>query len=982
MTLVCWLWALGLTATRVVPPPSVVPADDTRAAAYYQNVGDCFASWGCFEAAIPNYEKSLSRQADRASARLGLARALLGRGMGLPALEQVKAVLAKDGANLAAQTLFAQLVLQAGQPREAERSASAVLAKRPGDREARQVLALSLLAQKRYGEAEKALATALRTNPDDPTPHKLLGQLYLLQQQPAQAIKALRKYVDQRPSDLQVVVVLADLYAAHGYEAEAVELGRQLVAQEPRNPRLMLGLAGLLVRIRQPAAAAAVFARVLPLTTDPRLLLPALGFLAPYQASQQRFAAAVGYAQRLVELQPNLLPPRLMVLQFAVRGSLWGAALGAARALVALQPEHVGFRMQLFDICLRSRSWATARRVALELVRRWPDRPQLAGPLAQGFLAHGRLTEAVSFLEAAAGSDPRLRPLRYLLFQIYRRLGRDQAAIALLEALHRSDPNDPIPRHELSAVAFRAGRWERVVELLSPLIERRQISPDAAYALAWSCERTGLYPQAAAIFERIAVGSRQPLLYLNVVRQYEKMGNQVAAASLCRRLLSSYPKHVPTLIAYGRALGNSNDFEGASRVFQQVLGLAPGNPLALRSLGLAAQQQGRLSEAYDWYRQLAAADPRNGTALLEAGDMQAAQQQLDAAIATWLEGLQRQPNSAALHARLGDAYAAQGKWAEAVAEYTAAVQRDVASNANRLALAEATAQAGRPAEARRWYRELLDRLPESNYLYQQWLGTFAAEGQGALGLESGLQLLGQRPHSAALGEAVVSAAQAAGELPLLGRRVDELLTRRPTRSLRDTQGLATGVNGGDALGYYRELAQQQPGDALWQRRLGTVAEAAGDLPAALRAYEQAVRLSPRDVGATSGLARQQQAIGADERAQATLRRLLALNPQSPTAYLELVRAYDQDGAAAEARAGLLAMLNSPPLPGRQPAATNNAVLTAYGLACELSDRPDEAADAYRRALQLSAFDLAASSGLRRVTRRAGQRRLTVPGSER
>lgn len=953
-----------------VPPESIIPANAQQAARYYQQTGDALASWGAMEAALRNYRKALEKDPKSSTVRLHTARAMASMGLVLPALQQVQVVLKAEPQDRDAGILYSQLVLQSGKAREAELAVRPVVERHANDAEAHRVLGITLFAQKKLPAAAEQFRLAARSNPEDAEAYKLLAQAQLAQEQTAEAVVTLQKYLTLRPGDLQVALIMADVLVSLGRHAEALALGLRLVKAQPDNPQLMMGLASELMRAGRRDEAASFYVKVLQLTKDPRMLLPAANFLAEYSAMKRRYGDAAGYLRRVIALQPALLPPRLMLVRMYTLAGNWGAAAGAARAVAALNPANLGLRMQVFDLQLRAGLNSAAAQTADAIVRRWPADPGVAQTLAGGLVRAGQASRALRLLEQARRRFPQVRPLGYLLYQLYRTLGRHEAAVGLLEALLKATPDDPLVRHELAGEAFEKQRYERVVDLLEPLARRNMVAPDAIFALAWSLEKAGRHLDAAGLYQGYAMGRNQPTLLLHVARQFEAIGDAESAMRVFKKILESEPKHVPTLVAMGRLLGNTGQFAEAAATFERVAAMQPDNPFVWRSLGLAYTALEMPLAAEAAYRQVARIDPGDDYAVAKVGQVQAEQHELDQAIETWLAGLQQHPDSAVLHRVLAEAYKVQGDYPEAIAHYTAAVRAEPADFTTLLAGAMANEQVGLFGEARAWYRDLLEAGPETTFVYRRWLETFDDEGTPELGLQAGLQLLSRRPGSDLLADAVMEQAARTGQLGLLGSQLDRIL---PSKShepgWQDLQGrrlMATG-DLSSAATYYGQLSREAPADSRWRLRAGEVAAASGDLTAARRQFEAASRLNPQDPEPLRELTEAQIAAGRDDDAMLTLRRLMNLAPQDPAGFERLVRLYDEQGRVAVVRDGLRELMTAPPPRGKAEYRENPAILVAYGLACELAGQPVEAADAYQKALKLNSHQLTARLGLRRVT---------------
>lgn len=958
---------VALAGAKLVPPSSIVPRDRVAAAAYYEQIGDALASWGAYEAAIANYRSSLSRADDRPRAQLGLATCLVRASRPYEATGYVQAVLKRDPKNLDAQRLYSELILRSGRPDEAETRLRELVRRHQDDAASHRLLGLSLLAQRKPREAEVEFRTAARLNPNDAEAYDGLARTMLALDHKLAAMAALRKLIELRPQHLGALTMLAEMYVEAARYADALELGLRLVALEPNNPQFLLGVAQMYDRLQQSEKAVDFYRRAYPLVIEPDRLFACASRLAQHHYGKGEFAAAAGYLRRLIGLKPDFLPARMQLLQCYRLERNWSAAVGVARELVALKPGELGLRMQLFDLQLRAGNPAGAEASARTILARWPGQWQLYGQLAEGLFTAGYGGRAVAMLRQATQQFPEIRPLSYLLFELYGRLGRHDEAKALMRAVLRRDPNDVPARTELAAFAFQDQDYEQVVNLLQPLLENGRLRPDAAEALAWSYQWTGRHQQAWTIFERLAERSGDPLMMHNVARQAERLGQLDKVILIYKGILSKHPNHVPSLLGLGRAMANSGDIRGAVDIFAKVLEREPKHALALRNYALALYALGRDEEGDAAARRFAALYPDNPYALALAGDFKYDRGDTDAATAAWLEALQKQPTSSVLRRRLAQALEGRQRYAEAIAHYEAAARRESEDWFSRFRLTKLYERQGLFGEARRWWRDLADVLPDSRWVYRRWLATFNAEGDPALGLATGADLLARRPDNLALGDALVEYAAEDAGLPELRSRLDELLARRGHEpGLREVYGRALEALGGldDALAWYRGQSALEPIEPRWRRGVGRVWERQGQPDLAAEAYREASRLAPGDPASLEDLARVQIAAGASDDAMQTLRKLVALNPTDADALLRLVRLYADAGRLAEARDGLKRLTEDRRDPARH--ADNPAVWTVLGAANELLGDLPAALEAYRGALFLDRDNRVAGEALARL----------------
>lgn len=958
------LFALALVGARLLPPPVLVPDGKVAGAAYYEQIGHALASWSAYPAAEANYRASLERDPERPTARLSLARCLLSEGRPEDALREVQTVLKLDAQNHAANRMMGELALGAGRAREAEQILRRVVQRNHDDSIALRLLGFALLEQRRPSDAELEFRAAIHANQFEAAAYQGLAQALMLQNRGLAAMNTLRRLLEFRPGDLNTMAMLAELYVQANRYEDALEIGLALVSKQPDDPRFLLGAAQMLDRLQRPDMAAAFYRQAYPHLTQPEQVLGLANRLAQYYSSRGQFKTAAEYLRRVVQLKPALLPPRIQLAQSYALASDFTAAAGAMRSLTALQPNSLGFRMQLFEFQLRAKAYTAARATANTVLRRWPQRPELAGQLAEGLYGVGRRDDALQLLEDASRRAPKVRPLRYLQYQLLDSMGRTKQAEQTLTDLLKRFPDDVVARHELAALAYHRLDYARVIHLLEPLARVGRLQPDAAKALGWSFEFAGSYRQAWRIFEVMASRENDPLAMQNVARQAEHLGEWPVVQRIYQGILSDHPKHVPSLLGLGRALGNQGQVDQADVLFVRVIELAPKNALAWRNHAFALMATGRLDESMTAWQKLAELDPSNPYPVARQGDLELARRQTDEATKRWLDGLQQMPRSAVLHRRLADELAKLEHYPEAIGHYVAAARSESQDWSSRLELARLSEQSGLFSDARRWWRELIDIVPDTSYLYRRWLETFSADRTPDLGLDAGLDLLSMRGDSG-LAEALVDYAREQGRLADLSQRLRAQLAGVGPREAYGRALLAAGDDDA-ALAFYQRLAVDDPQVARWRASAAQVLEQRGRTDDALQAWREAAHLAPLDTNYLEALARCQLATGQVPAALGSIRRLAKLAPDETRGLERLARQAIDAGGAVALRDGLAKLVSGDPRGDAVELLDHAGLQAAYGLCCEQTGQLLKAAEAYHHALALNENIAAAQAGVRRL----------------
>ncbi|NBS59602.1 MAG: hypothetical protein EBS65_21695, partial [Betaproteobacteria bacterium] len=96
-----------------------------------------------------------------------------------------------------------------------------------------------------------------------------------------------------------------------------------------------------------------------------------------------------------------------------------------------------------------------------------------------------------------------------------------------------------------------------------------------------------------------------------LANEFRKTGDLDLAIGLCEEHLAVQPSNMNGHVVYGQALFEAGRVADAQVTFGNAIALDPENLIALRHLGIIAQQNGEVEEARGWFARILDADPRN-----------------------------------------------------------------------------------------------------------------------------------------------------------------------------------------------------------------------------------------------------------------------------------------------------------------------------------------------------------------------------------
>ena len=296
-----------------------------------------------------------------------------------------------------------------------------------------------------------------------------------------------------------------------------------------------------------------------------------------------------------------------------------------------------------------------------------------------------------------------------------------------------------------------------------------------------------------------------------------------SAARRAELALKADPRHVPAHILLGNARAGMNDTAQAMRTIQEAINLDPSYAPAWTALGAVTFISGRKADAAAGFKKAVELAPTSIEARLALANYQWAIAAFPDAEKTLKSALQIDAQNAAAHRALALLYITTDRRGEAEPHFRALA----VDGAGRLALADYYMGVGRNADARR----LLEEIERS------------AEKSDAR--EARLR--------------IASIEYGSGRKAEAHRIIDELIADRPryaaARTAKARMLLSDGAPPSEAVAQAREAVKGDPYLPAAHYALGLAAFADRSLDEAARAFEEAVKLSPKAAAARMQLAR-------------------------------------------------------------------------------------------------------------------------------
>jgi tetratricopeptide (TPR) repeat protein len=648
---------------------------------------------------------------------------------------------------------------------------------------------LALIALDRAAEAVRFLQRACERLPERAPLLAAIGQALWAQEAGAEALasyEAARALAPHEPSfDAAIGELEAEL---GGLEAAAAALGRA-VAARPRQAGWQDALGQVLAELGRWDAAALAFRQAVEQQPgEPGHLIR----LGQAQAWAGDGPAAASSLRRALELAP----------QSALAHAELGRALAQAGEIVpAIQ----------------------ALRRATALDNGWPADHLL---LAQLLRQHGAPDEALAHALQAVELAPASALAQVELGRVQETRGEDAAALAAYERAAELAPGLAAAGDAAAIVRRRrtapAPAEESPADRMARLEAEHAAGAVDLAALARAYEVAGREQEALATYAEAASGAVDLELLLAWSRLARQVGEPDVAIEAARRAAALQPDHAAVYVGLGQAYEAAGLLEAALAAVRRAASLSPEEPALRRTQARLSHELGRADEA----------------------------------IAALEEGLSDCPNAAELHYELGRAFEVQGLASAAQAAFTRAAMLAPENPAYLRAAALAVAPQA-PADAMGTLLAATAVAAEDAEAHYQ-LGRLQAElGQEEAALSSFERAAalapGEATYQRALGDCLVRLGRPEAEAVLrlaVTLAPEEASHHAALAAVDAAQGRTPA-----ALDGYAMATRLAPEVAAHWRALGLLRLKRSDVAGAEEALAEAVRLDPQDAVAQEALAR-------------------------------------------------------------------------------------------------------------------------------
>lgn len=718
-----------------------------------------------------------------------------------------------------------------------------------------------LVAQGSYEKALEECSPAAAAEPLRAKLYVAFGGAQLGLQNYAEAQQSFEAALAADPADLESLQGLASAtFAAQGVAAARAVLA-DASPQIKERPRYWLTVGGFELRAGEYALAEQSFQTAIErMAGDDKHpdRLPALAGLAEAQVRQNKSKEATATSELLLAAAPKSTLAKFVRAQAAIVSGDLAQARSSLEEVVTADPRNGRARTMLGYVNLQQGNLGQAQMHLQAVVAAEPDNWLARRLLAETRTRQQQPEEALKVLQSGAADPQAANPaLLAMAGRLSLASGDKAGGLAMLERAAAGSQGDPEIALELASGFLMAGDIDKAIEAIESLPETSNATGyQREYVLMLALIAKG--DQEAAITraqELTRTRGYDPKIRNLVGAMYASIGRTADARKEFEAAVQAEPNSAAGHLNIARLEIADRNWEAATKRLDEALARDPKSLQA--SLGQAAVAAARRDRAgvQKWLDKANADHPESVQARLALGQyyLQSGERAKARELAT--NAVKLAPNDAAVANFAGIAAASDGDLDTGVAEVRRAIKLAPNAASYPLNLARIYLMQRDYAAAMKIHDEQLAKDPGNFVLLTRAAITAFAAKQDAKGdgyVERMRQIAPDSPVTLAmLGDIATRKQQPREAL----RYYDRAFERAPSSTLainRYRAGVAAGVASPEAP--LTDWLRRNPDDLLATVALGEHYQARGDLDAAVRQYEAALKASPDNPAVLNNLA--------------------------------------------------------------------------------------------------------------------------------
>ena len=424
------------------------------------------------------------------------------------------------------------------------------------------------------GEFEKAkieFLNLLRLDPQNATAIQRLGMIWAEQGSPVRALPYLLKSRELTPADVEARTKLALSLAALGVMPESRKEALAILQQSPARPEALLLIADTARTKAEIDETEQYFQKVPDQNSAPFHV--AMGSFA---LRKNDIATAEASVRKALAADPKSVSAHSALATLYMFQKKKAEATEELKAAAMLAPFRSTDRLKYAELKAQSGAVDEAKALLKEMTTKAPDYLPAWRGLAQIALLEKNYAEATTLVDAVFGRDPGDFDTRILHARILMAKGQPKDAVSVLENLGKEFPKIPAVKFQLALAYLQNNDSTPAATALTQAISANPEFTEAILLLGEINLRKGDAPEVATAMVPL-LEKRPDLMQARMLlgEAYRQMGRLDDAAAIVSEQIKSTPENSSAHLLLGLILRQQNKSAEARKTLDKALELAP-----------------------------------------------------------------------------------------------------------------------------------------------------------------------------------------------------------------------------------------------------------------------------------------------------------------------------------------------------------------------------------------------------------------------
>jgi putative PEP-CTERM system TPR-repeat lipoprotein len=453
------------------------------------------------------------------------------------ALRAIEALEQKQPRNADVLVLKGAAYLGMNDRASARRSYEQALAVAPSSAAATLYLARLDLYEKNTDAARRRLEGLIAADPTNADAMLAMARVAAATGDESGVVAWLQKAAAARPESVLPKLLIAEHYLSRSEPETALAFAQQAQTAKPDDPRVLETLGVAQLAVGDAGLAARTFGKWISIApNDPVAHVK----LATALAASKKMAAARASVRKALELKPDHLDAKIVLVAVELGSKQYSEALKTARTIQREHPASAAGLTLEGDVLMAQKQFAPALR-SYEKAFALRGSGVLAIKVHQAFAAVGKPGEGEARLVQWLTDQPSDSAARLYLAEVYIKAGRNKEAIDQLERVVQQNPRNAKALNNLAWLY----QQQKDPRALATIKQAHALKPEDVHildTLGWILVEQGKAAEALPLLEKAAdIAPASAAIQYHRAVALAQIGRKGRARDELERLLAKHP---------------------------------------------------------------------------------------------------------------------------------------------------------------------------------------------------------------------------------------------------------------------------------------------------------------------------------------------------------------------------------------------------------------------------------------------------------